>query len=338
FLQEGVLSHSTALSCYHGFPPLHSRPKCHSHPSPVSLVPALATSCNAYFCWGLRFMLDNRQYYPNVQVAFEHWKQHMVQLGFGYKLGIDLPNERRGYIPNAKVYDKLYKGRWNSSSIISIAIGQGEISATPMQMANLATIIANRGFFYTPHVVKKIEGFPLDTAYTTLRDSHIKASIWEYIAEGMAKAVTNGTCRNANFAPGEIEVCGKTGTAQNPHGKDNSAFIGFAPKDHPKIAVCVYVENGGFGATIGVPIGRCIIEYYLRHGKLSPATEAIAERMKHLYIGYKDEIYKINKKSDSQLPVREQDNHNNKETIKREETEESESTKQINPIENGQKE
>lgn len=338
FIEEGVLTPSTPLSCYRGFPPLHSRPKCHSHASPISLVPALATSCNAYFCWGLRFMLDNRQYYPNVQTAFEHWKQHMVDLGFGYKLGIDLPNERRGYIPNAKVYDKVYKGRWNSSSIISIAIGQGEISATPMQMANLAAIIANRGYFYTPHVVKRIAGCPLEKEYTTRRSSKIKASTWELIAQGMAMAVTGGTCRNANFAPGEIVVCGKTGTAQNPHGKDNSAFIGFAPKDNPQIAVCVYVENGGFGATIGVPIGRCILEYYLRHGELSPATQAIAERMKHVSVAYKDEMYKINKKSDSQIPVKKDNKGDKAEATQKEESDSKEEKEPLNSTENGSKE
>ncbi|WP_081961908.1 penicillin-binding transpeptidase domain-containing protein [Porphyromonas crevioricanis] len=291
FLQEGVLSSSSLLSCYHGFPPLHNRPACHGHGSPLPLVPALATSCNAYFCWGLRFMLDNRQYYPTVQQAFEKWKDYIVRMGFGYKLDVDLPSERRGYIPNSKVYDKVYKGKWNSSSIISIAIGQGEILATPVQLANLASIVANRGHYYKPHIVKLVGQSPADTLYSRRRDTGISADIWEKIAEGMAMAVLGGTCKGANFAPGEITVCGKTGTAENPHGKDHSAFIGFAPKESPRIAVAVYVENGGFGATFGVPIGRLIMEYYLK-GELSPGAMATASNIKQTKIFYHDDVYR----------------------------------------------
>lgn len=286
FLQEGVITPSTLFSCYHGFPPLHGRPACHSHASPLSLVPALATSCNAFFCWGLRAMLDNRQYYPSVQEAFEHWKNQIVSLGFGYRLGIDLPGERRGYIPNSKVYDKAYKERWNSSTIISIAIGQGEILATPLQIANLAATIANRGRYHRPHIVKGIQGHPLDTAYTNWQNTSISPANMEYIVQGMSLAVTAGTCHAANFAPGEIEVCGKTGTAENPHGKDHSAFMGFAPRKNPKVAISVYVENGGFGAIYGVPIGRVMMEYYLREGKLSESGEAIADKMANTSIHY----------------------------------------------------
>lgn len=286
FLQEGVIRPTDAFSCYHGFPPLNNRPACHSHGSPLSLVPALATSCNAFFCWGLRAMLDSRRFYPSVQEAFEHWKNRIVGLGFGYRLGLDLPGERRGYIPNSKVYDKAYKGRWNSSTIISISIGQGEILATPLQIANLGAIIANRGRYRRPHVVKAIQGIPLDTAYTNWQNSGISAANMEYIVEGMARAVTGGTCHAANFAPGEIEVCGKTGTAENPHGKDHSAFLGFAPRNNPKVVVSVYVENGGFGAMYGVPIGRVMMEYYLREGNLSPEGEAVATKMSNTAIHY----------------------------------------------------
>ena len=290
FLEEGSINPSMALSCYHGYPPLGNRPKCHSHPSPISLVPALATSCNAYFCWGLHFMLDDRKRYPSAAVALEHWKQRIVSLGYGYRLGVDLVGEKRGYIPNSGVYDKVYKGRWNASSIISIAIGQGEVLATPLQIANLAAIIANRGYYVRPHVVHSIKGMPLDTMYRNHQPTGISREHWEYIVAGMAGAVTGGTCRGANFAPGEIEVCGKTGTAENPHGKDHSAFIGFAPRTQPKIAVSVYVENGGFGAQFGVPIGRVMMEYYLRGGKLSGSGEAIASSMEHRAISYINDI------------------------------------------------
>ena len=239
FLAEGVLTPSTPLSCYGGYPRLGGKPKCHPHGSPISLIPALATSCNAYFCWGMHFLLDDRKRYPSVEVALEHWKERIVRLGYGYRLGVDLPGEKRGYIPNSSVYDKAYKGRWNSSTIISISIGQGEVLATPLQIANLAAIIANRGSYIRPHLVRHISGQRLDTMYTQRQQSGISPEHWEYIVQGMAQAVTGGTCRAANFAPGQIEVCGKTGTAENPHGKDHSAFIGFAPRTRPRIAVSV---------------------------------------------------------------------------------------------------
>lgn len=288
YLQEGIITPQTSFACYHGYPLLRGRPRCHSHASPVSIVPALATSCNAFFCWGLHGMLDDRRYYRSPQEALEHWKNRIVKLGYGYPLGVDLYGEKRGYIPNSKVYDKIYKGRWNSSTIISISIGQGEILATPLQIANLAAIIANRGYYYKPHVVRGISGSKLDTLYTNKHNTEISSTNWEYIVSGMAAAVTGGTCRAANFAPGEIEVCGKTGTAENPHGKDHSAFIGFAPRNNPQIAVGVYVENGGFGAVYGVPIGRVMMEYYLRKGELSGASQAIAEKMKKTSVSYGD--------------------------------------------------
>ena len=151
-------------------------------------------------------------------------------------------------------------------------------------------IIANRGSYFRPHVVRSITDTPLDTLYTTRQHTGISTSDWEYIVQGMAGAVTGGTCRAANFAPGEIEVCGKTGTAENPHGKDHSAFIGFAPRSAPRIAVSVYVENGGFGAQFGVPIGRVMMEYYLRNGKLSTAGEAVANQMEQKSLNYLNDI------------------------------------------------
>lgn len=286
FLAERVLMPQTPLSCIGGYPRLRGRPRCHPHAPSPALIYSLATSCNSYYCWGMHFLLDNRDRYPNVQEAFEAWKHHIVSLGFGYPTGIDLSGEKRGYIPNHKVYDKAYPNGWNSSTIISISIGQGEILSTPLQMANLAAIIAGRGSWRRPHVVQRLSGSPLDTAYTALRHSSVTAEQWEYVVQGMAMAVTSGTCRAANFAPGEIEVCGKTGTAENPHGKDHSAFIGFAPRQNPRIAIGVYVENGGFGARFGVPIGRVMMEHYLREGKLSETALAIAGEMKRTSISY----------------------------------------------------
>ncbi len=262
FLEEGIIVPGTSFSCAHGFPPGGGRPACHSHGSPLSLIPAVSTSCNAYFCWGMKGMLENRKKYPTIGNALDIWKDHMVSLGFGYKLGVDLAGEKRGLIPNSEYYNKIYKDRWNAFTVISISIGQGEILATPLQICNLAAGIANRGYFYTPHVVKEIEDTSLDTLYTKKRYTQIHPDYYDPIVEGMRGAVTGGTCKTANIP--EFEVCGKTGTAQNPHGKDHSIFMGFAPKDNPKVAIAVYVENAGFGATYAVPIGRLMLEKYLK--------------------------------------------------------------------------
>ena len=190
---------------------------------------------------------------------------------------MDLPGEGRGFIPNENYYNKIYgEGRWSANTIISVSIGQGEILATPLQIANLGAAIANRGWFITPHVVKEIQDTVLPEIYTTKRYPTIDRRHFEEVAEGMRMAVTGGTCRLANLP--DIEVCGKTGTAQNPHGKDHSAFLGFAPYHNPKIAICVYVQNAGFGATYGVPIGSLLIERYLK-GSIAPERKYIEDNM-----------------------------------------------------------
>lgn len=277
-LQEGVINLNTMYPCYRGYINGGLRVGCHGHGSPLPLKPALQTSCNAFFCWGLKNMLDNRRSkYGTVANAFETWKKHLVSMGYGYRVGIDLPSESRGFIPNAQFYNDIYgENRWSANTIISIAIGQGEILATPLQIANLSATIANRGWFITPHVVKEIQDTVLDKQYIEQRHVTIDKAHYESVAEGMRMAVTGGTCRLAALP--DIEVCGKTGTAQNPHGKDHSAFIGFAPYHEPKIAVCVYVENAGFGATYGVPIGSLVMEKYLT-GSISPQRKYLEERM-----------------------------------------------------------
>ena len=259
--------------------------RCHGHASPISLIPALATSCNAYFSQGFFRMMSARRRYGNVQNAMTRWKDYMVSMGYGYALGTDLPGERRGMIPNAAYYDKHYGRRWNGITVVSDAIGQGEVNATPLQIANLAATIANRGYFITPHVVSKIEGGEIDSLYRTKRYTMVERKYYEYIVAGMRRAVLNGTCRAANL-PG-VEVCGKTGTAENK-GHDHSAFIGFAPMDSPRIAIAVYVENGGFGAHFGVPIGSLMIEQYL-NGKLSEESEKKAETFQNKHISYGDD-------------------------------------------------
>lgn len=282
YLQEGIITTGTMYPCAHGFSYKGLHVGCHAHPSPLPLLPAIATSCNSYFCWGLFHMIGAKRKYGSVQRAINTWRDYMVSMGFGYKLGIDLPGEKRGMIPNAQFYDKAYRGSWNGLTVISIAIGQGEVTATPLQIANLGATIANRGFFKIPHVVKAVEGSKLDSAFVNKHYTKVSATHYEDVARGMRSAVLGGTCRTADLP--DIAVCGKTGTAQN-HGKDHSAFMGFAPMDHPKIAVAVYVENGGWGATYGVPIGKLIIEKYLK-GKLSEEDEALATEIQNRRIDY----------------------------------------------------
>lgn len=275
FLEEGIISAETAYSCAGGYPPGGGRPRCHAHGSPLSLVPAIATSCNSYFCYGLNAMLSNRKKYANIGEAFDIWKDYLVSMGFGYKLGVDLPSEKRGLVPNSQFYTKIFRTeKWYAQNVISIAIGQGEILATPLQVANLGATIANRGFFYTPHVVRQIQDTPLDKTYTDKRYTGVKEAHYRTIVEGMANAVTGGTCRGANLLP-EIAVAGKTGTAENPHGRDHSWFMGFAPVDKPQVAISVLVENAGFGARFAVPIGRLMILKYMK-GEI-PANEKYLE-------------------------------------------------------------
>ena len=282
FLTEGIIGPGTSFPCHHGFYCRGLHVGCHGHASPISLVPAIGTSCNGYFCWGLYYMLGNRKKYKNVQEGMNTWRDYMVSMGFGYKLGIALSGEKRGLIPNAQYYDKAYRDSWNALTVISIAIGQGEVLLTPLQIANLGATIANRGYFYTPHVVKKVKGEQLEAKFREKHYTKASRRAYEYIVAGMRRAVTGGTCRAADRA--DYEVCGKTGTAQN-HGQDHSIFMGFAPMNNPKIAIAVYVENGGFGADYGVPIGALMMEQYIK-GKLSPESEKRATDFQRRRISY----------------------------------------------------
>lgn len=289
FREEGIVTENTPFPCSGGFVYGRLKVGCHGHESPITLKPALRTSCNAYFCWGLKNMLDKKSKYGSTSEAFEIWKNYLVDMGYGYRLGIDLPGESRGFIPNSGTYNKFYgNNRWNALTIISIAIGQGEILATPLQIANLAATIANRGYYVAPHVVKEITGEQIDSIYTERKYTGIDSRYYEEIVEGMRMAVTGGTCRTANLK--DHEVCGKTGTAQNPHGRDHSAFMGFAPMNNPKIAICVYVENAGFGATYGVPIGSLMMEKYL-NDSIAPERKYLEQRMFEsntmIFSGYK---------------------------------------------------
>jgi penicillin-binding protein 2 len=281
FLQEGIITPETAFPCSGGFVFNNFKLGCHAHSSPTQLKPAIATSCNAYFCWGLHRMFGSSRY-SGTKEAMDKWRDYMVSMGFGYKLGIDLPGEVRGMIPNADYYTRHYGNYWRAVTVISISIGQGEVTLTPLQIANLGATIANRGTYIPPHIVKGIEDGGIDSLYLTPKKTLVDHRAYEQVVEGMRMAVTDGTCRAANI-PG-LDVCGKTGTAQNK-GRDHSAFMGFAPMNNPKIAVAVYVENGGFGATFGVPIGALLIEKYLT-GTLSPESRQKAKDIQNRTIYY----------------------------------------------------
>lgn len=277
FLQEGIVSaNGTYYPCNGGFRYKNSKLGCHAHPSPISLMPALATSCNGYFCWGLLNMFGNRSKYSTVQDAMTTWKDYMVSMGFGYKLGIDMPGEVRGMIPNADYYDEHLR-RWNALTVISISIGQGEVTLTPLQIANQGATIANRGHYITPHIVKGIKGGAIADSLHKVHHTMVNPKYYDYVVSGMRSAVLSGTCKGAQNP--WYDVCGKTGTAQN-RGHDHSAFMGFAPRNNPQIAIAVYVENGGYGNAFGVPIGALMMEQYIR-GELSPDSKVRASGIQH---------------------------------------------------------
>ena len=211
--------------------------------------------------------------YNSIADAYDKWKGYLNEFGFGSKLGTDFANELSGFIPTTGYYDKYYgKGRWKALTVISMAIGQGEVGTTPLQMANMTAAIANRGYFYTPHIVKSIGAeHIIDQRFTVKHNISIDTANFEQIVKGMELAVVSGTAAGVKLK--DIIVCGKTGTAQNPHGANHSVFIAFAPKDHPKIAIAVYVENAGFGATYAAPIASLMIEKYLKGQVTNVAME-----------------------------------------------------------------
>ncbi len=261
-LQEGVLFPWTSYSCNLGYYSGGVHVSCHAHDSPLQLIGAVKNSCNAYFCNTYRSILDDPKF-NDIHDSFENWRKHLISFGLGQKLGLDLTNELAGFIPKAAYFDRIYgeKG-WSSLTVISLSIGQGELGLTPLQMANMTSVIANRGYYISPHIIKEPQPAGLERHY-----ADIDSAYYSTIIEGMDQAVNGmpGTGSTARIARiDSIRLCGKTGTAQNPHGKDHSLFIAFAPKDDPKIAISVIVENGGFGATYAAPIASLMIEKYLK--------------------------------------------------------------------------
>lgn len=281
-MQERVLKETDSYPCYKGY--YYSgnhKLGCHAHSSPLMLKDAIATSCNGYFCYVLRNILENRKYSSTAE-ALDKWREYVLSFGFGRKLGSDFPSELGGNIPTSSYYNKIYgKNRWRFQTVVSLSIGQGEIGATPLQIANLAATMANRGYWYIPHIVKDSENYRIDDKYREKNYTLVDTTYFETAVEGMYMAVNGGGSAGGTAFAAAVEgldVCGKTGTAQNPHGKDNSVFICFAPKDDPKIAVAAYVENAGFGATWALPVASLMLEKYLT-GEISPKRKYLEDRM-----------------------------------------------------------
>jgi penicillin-binding protein 2 len=263
-LDEGVLTPNTSYHCA-GHYPYGKGVACHGHISPVNFKQSIMVSCNAYYCYAFRSILENKKY-PSIDAALTTWREKVMQFGFARPLGIDLPNEKAGIVASKNLYDRYYGvGRWNPLSIISLAIGQGEIGVTTLQLANMAAIIANKGFYYIPHIVKSVgDNEQIASDYYEKHYCGVDAQYFEHTIEGMHLATTGmgGTAWRARIQ--DIDVCGKTGTAQNPHGKNHSVFVCFAPKQDPKIAVAVLVENSGAGGSYAAPIASLVLEKYLK--------------------------------------------------------------------------
>ena len=286
-LQEKVIIPSTEFGCQNGYLFVG----CHTHSSPLDLKGAIMNSCNSYFCQAYRRILENPEY-SSVSEAYEKWKGYLDEFGFGKKLETDFVNELPGHIPSVSYFDRYHgKNGWKALTVISMAIGQGEIGTTPLQMANMTAAIANRGYYYIPHTVKSIgNNRMIDTCFTTKHRISIDSVNFEEVILGMEAAVNGGQGAMARIAAlKDIIVCGKTGTAENPHGEDHSVFIAFAPRENPKIALAVYVENAGFGATYAAPVASLMIEKYLKGG-ISDSNKWLEQRMLELNLIDRDTI------------------------------------------------
>ncbi len=278
FLAEGIVKPETKIACHDGFRDGNIKVKCHSHYSPEALPGAIAVSCNTWFLKSYLSMLSNTQKYGTKEKAVTTWWEYMTSMGLGGPLGIDMAGEKGGLVANVNYLSRRYKNQWEPKTIMWAGMGQGDINVTPLKLCNLAATIANRGFFFTPHIHKSADWAPLPSRFLTPRQTKVPPYIYTRVIEGMRLAVTKGT---ATVLKGTTyPVCGKTGTAENA-GKDHSVFIGFAPMDEPKIAISVYIEHGGFGADVAAPIAGLVMEKYLK-GKLSSRSQAMAKRIERI--------------------------------------------------------
>jgi penicillin-binding protein 2 len=274
-LHENVITPTTRFTCAHGYHVGSFSQGCH-HNGEFTLTPSIAQSCNAYYAHTFRRILEAPQY-NNVKLAYEKWREHLVSFGFSKKISYEFSQEVSGFIPESDYYQRRVfpVSRWRALPLISLAIGQGEIQMTPIQMANMATILANRGYYYLPHVVKSIDGADVDPVFRQRNYTTIDTSYFELILDGMENVLNPnyGGTGSGSAIPG-ITYCGKTGTVQNPHGADHSTFIAFAPRDNPQIAIAVYVENGIWGSRYAGPIASLLIEKYI--------TDDIQQSRKHV--------------------------------------------------------
>lgn len=261
-LQDGIITPSTVYSCSGGGYHLGSHVvHCHNCGG-LNIYSAIQRSCNTFFCRAYYNILSNRTKYKNIDEAYTAWLDYMMSMGFAQKYDTDLPYELKGSIPSAAYFDKRYNNSWNGNTVVSMGIGQGEAAVTPLQMANMLAVIANQGYYIKPHVVRAIgHRDSLNTQFSEKIYSKIKPQHFATVLQGMKMVVTAGTGRGAQI-PG-IEVAGKTGTAQNPHGADHSVFALIAPANDPKIVIFCLVENAGFGATVACPIASLLAEQYL---------------------------------------------------------------------------
>ena len=274
-MNDKVLTPQTRYPCAGGYPPLGGKPKCHRHSSPLDLYESISHSCNSYYSYVFKSIIENHRF-GSTEEGFESWRNYALSFGVGRKLNTDLPNELRGSLPTVKYYNKVFgKGSWKASTVISLGIGQAELGITPLQNANVVAIIANRGYYYIPHIIKGI-----DNNYNVAKLDRFKVKqfplvtdtmVYWHVINGMAGTIENGTAAAVKIK--DITMCAKTGTAQNPHGKDHSVFVAFAPREHPKIAIAVLVENAGFGAEWAAPIASLMVEKYLKGFITRPEME-----------------------------------------------------------------
>lgn len=310
-LQENVISTNSAFSCFGGYRygnRSHEFMKCHCdiYGTPIKLRTAIARSCNSYFSNTYKRIVEKNN---KPSEGLDNWNKHVTSFGLGNYLGYDLPAGAPGLIPNGKYYDNRYKYTWNASTNISNAIGQGEVLTTPIQLANFTAAIANRGFFYTPHIVKEIDNSPIENPkYTQVKKTTIDKKNFEPVIEAMHEVFKTGTGKFSQVKG--IPICGKTGTAENfirVDGKkfqldDHSILVAFAPKEDPKIALAVFVENGGYGSTIAAPITSLLVEKYI-NGQISAANKFREQNMLNLSL---QDIYDLQFKNPEELASRTQ--------------------------------
>ncbi|MFA7116307.1 MAG: penicillin-binding transpeptidase domain-containing protein [Bacteroidales bacterium] len=301
--QEGVLTPDMKYSCHDGYHTKGLTIGCHHHRSPLNMREAIMMSCNAYFCNVYRSILENPKYNEDFDKSFDVWANYVRSFGFGNNLNTDIPHEQKGFVPSSIYYDKIYgQGHWNAVSNLSLAIGQGELGCTPLHLANLCAIIANKGYYYIPHIIQYDETSDnqninrFDKKHYCMVDS----VYFDSIIDGMERAVNSNYGEGATAVIAKVKglnICGKTGTAENPHGDEHSVFICFAPRKNPKIAIAVYIENAGFGSTWAAPIASLMTEKYLTR-EISPNRKWLENKILNANLLYKVLLGKkaINKK------------------------------------------